>query len=62
MEGHRFYDLVRWGVAEQVLNAFVTREAPIRTHLAGARFIASEDNYLPIPEYVLAQGGGSITP
>jgi hypothetical protein len=62
MEGHRFYDLVRWGIAEQTLNAFIAREASIRTHLRDARFVASEDNYLPIPEYVIAQGGGSITP
>ncbi|MCW5911194.1 MAG: RagB/SusD family nutrient uptake outer membrane protein [Cyclobacteriaceae bacterium] len=61
MEGHRFYDLVRWGVASTVLNDFITREAPIRTHMAGAVF-STEDNYLPIPEYVIAQSTGNIKP
>ena len=61
MEGHRFYDLVRWGIAEPVLDAFIARESPIRTHMAGADFQA-EDQYLPIPEYVISQSGGNITP
>jgi hypothetical protein len=62
LEGHRFFDLVRWGIAGQVLNAFIAREAPIRTHLAGATFDEPVDNFLPIPEYVVSQSGGSITP
>jgi len=61
MEGHRFYDLVRWGISSTVLAEFITRESPIRTHMAGAVF-GSDDNYLPIPEYVLSQSGGNITP
>ncbi|TAG22311.1 MAG: RagB/SusD family nutrient uptake outer membrane protein [Cytophagia bacterium] len=55
MEGHRFFDLVRWGIADQVKNEFFTREGRVRTHLAGARFTKGKDEYLPIPEYVLAQ-------
>lgn len=55
MEGHRFFDLVRWGIAEQTINAFTAKEAPIRTHLAGSRFVAGKDEYLPIPEQVIQQ-------
>ncbi|MEI7584053.1 RagB/SusD family nutrient uptake outer membrane protein [Runella sp.] len=55
MEGHRFYDLVRWGIADQVKNAFFAKEGKIRTHLAGARFTKGKDEYLPIPEYVINQ-------
>ncbi len=62
MEGHRFYDLVRWGIAGTVLNEYITRESPIRTHLDDVVFSEPEDLYLPIPEYVISQGGGSITP
>lgn len=62
MEGHRFYDLVRWGIAGQVLNDFLQRESPVRTHLDDAVFVEPEDLYLPIPEYVRSQSGGNITP
>ncbi|MCU0324864.1 MAG: RagB/SusD family nutrient uptake outer membrane protein [Spirosomaceae bacterium] len=55
MEGHRFYDLVRWGIADQVINAFFTKEQRARTHLAGARFTKGKDEYLPIPQYVINQ-------
>lgn len=55
MEGHRFFDLVRWGTAEQTINAFITKEARIRTHLAGARFRSGKDEYLPIPEFAILQ-------
>ena len=55
MEGHRFFDLVRWGIADQVKNEFFGREGRVRTHLAGARFTKGKDEYLPIPESVIAQ-------
>ncbi len=62
MEGHRFYDLVRWGIAGTVLNEYITRESAIRTHLDDVVFEEPEDLYLPIPEYVVSQSGGAITP
>lgn len=49
MEGHRFFDLVRWGVAEQVLNDFVEYEGQITTDVRGAHFSAN-DQYYPIPQ------------
>ena len=55
MEGHRFFDLVRWGIADQVKNEFFGREGRVRTHLSGARFTKGKDEYLPIPESVIAQ-------
>jgi starch-binding outer membrane protein, SusD/RagB family len=61
MEGHRFYDLVRWGVAETVLDAYIAREKARQSYLASADFKAPEDLYLPIPESVISQGAGNIT-
>jgi starch-binding outer membrane protein, SusD/RagB family len=55
MEGHRFYDLVRWGIADTQINEFIQRESKVRTHLAGSRFTKGKDEYLPIPEFVVIQ-------
>ncbi|MFD2569727.1 RagB/SusD family nutrient uptake outer membrane protein [Spirosoma soli] len=50
-EGHRFYDLVRWGVAAPVLNAFIAYEGPkLSTAYSGAKFTAGRDEYMPIPQ------------
>ncbi|MDX2285555.1 MAG: RagB/SusD family nutrient uptake outer membrane protein [Bacteroidia bacterium] len=49
MEGHRFFDLVRWGVAADVLNAYIAGERTKRTYLNGAVFQAGQDEYFPIP-------------
>ena len=50
-EGHRFFDLVRWGVAAPVINAYLQYEGKILpTTLGGATFTAGQDEYLPIPQ------------
>ena len=50
-EGHRFFDLVRWGVAARVINAYLTYEGTkLPTTLGGATFTANKDEYLPIPQ------------
>lgn len=49
-EGHRFFDLVRWGIAAQVLNQYIAVEKTRRPFLATALFTAGRDEYLPIPQ------------
>jgi len=49
-EGARFFDLVRWGIAEPTLNAYIAIEKTRRTFLATAKFTAGRDEYLPIPQ------------
>ncbi|MBC3786571.1 RagB/SusD family nutrient uptake outer membrane protein [Spirosoma utsteinense] len=50
-EGHRFFDLVRWGVAAPTLNAYLAYEGTkLPTTLGGATFTANQDEYLPIPQ------------
>lgn len=49
LEGHRFFDLVRWGIAEPVLNAYMLREARLRAYFTGAKFTKGKHEYYPIP-------------
>ena len=50
-EGHRFFDLVRWGIAEPTINAYLTYEgAKLPVALGGAKFTPNQDEYLPIPQ------------
>lgn len=49
MEGHRRFDLVRWGLAVEVLNSFIDYEVQFRQYLQGAEFEAT-DIYFPIPQ------------
>lgn len=50
-EGHRFFDLVRWGIAGPVLNAYLKFEGAILpTQLGGATFTAGQDELLPVPQ------------
>ena len=49
MEGHRFFDIVRWGIAADVLNKYVDKEKTKRTYLNGAVFEKGKHEYYPIP-------------
>jgi len=49
MEGYRFFDLVRWGIAAEYLNAYFTSEKTRSAHLNDALFKKGRDEYLPIP-------------
>ncbi len=49
MEGHRFFDLVRWGIAAETLNAYMAKEARLRTYFNGATFAKGKHEYFPIP-------------
>lgn len=49
-EGHRFFDLVRWGIAAEVINDYLEVERTRRTHLAGAQFEVGKHEYMPIPQ------------
>jgi hypothetical protein len=49
MEGHRFWDLKRWGMAKSTLNAYLEKESELRQYLRVATF---EDKHIrhPIPQ------------
>ncbi|HEY8659475.1 MAG TPA: RagB/SusD family nutrient uptake outer membrane protein [Hanamia sp.] len=50
MEGNRFFDLVRWGTADQVLNSYYAREKLLRPLKANAHWTAGKNEYFPIPQ------------
>lgn len=49
MEGNRFFDLVRWGIADTYLNAYFASESAKRPYLKTAHFTKGRDEYMPIP-------------
>ncbi len=63
LEGHRFYDLVRWQIAAPYLNNYVSKERTFRPLLQSANFQAGRNEYLPIPndEIVNSTINGTVT-
>jgi starch-binding outer membrane protein, SusD/RagB family len=59
MEGHRFFDLVRWGIAEKYLNKYVKEESIDGTDMSGRKYnkrgylvgksFTAKNNYFPLP-------------
>ncbi|WP_157278274.1 RagB/SusD family nutrient uptake outer membrane protein [Olivibacter sitiensis] len=60
LEGHRFYDLVRWGIAQQVINSYSSFEG---TYLSISRAIDFQphNEYYPIPQDEIDRSGGFLT-
>lgn len=60
MEGHRHFDLVRWGNADVVLNAYLAKESKKRSYLTGAVFKKGSSEYFPIPQAQIDIMGSNI--
>lgn len=58
MEGERFFDLVRWGIAAETMNSYILKEKENRVYYSTAKFTLGRDEYLPIskPQYNFSQG------
>lgn len=51
MEGHRFFDLVRWGIADQEINAFLSYEkTKLPSTYGTATFVKGRNEFFPIPQ------------
>ena len=48
MEGHRWFDLCRWGIAVETMNEYYKTEAEVRSYLNGAT-LSPNDVYMPTP-------------
>ena len=62
MEGHRLFDLRRWGVAESVLNTYVQNEARTIGNFGtkAGTYMSNMDLY-PIPINAIDLSGGALT-
>ncbi len=49
MEGSRFFDLVRWGVADSTMNSYYQLEATDHAYYQGAQFTKNKNEYVPVP-------------
>jgi hypothetical protein len=61
MESERFFDLVRWGEAEQVINKYYAEEADNCAIYTAAHFTANKNEYLPIPFEQISASNGKYT-
>ena len=74
MEGHRFFDLVRWGIAAPYLNKYLAEESKSgtdmsgrtynkRAYLVGRTYTAGKNDYFPLPndEILNSQKDGKPT-
>lgn len=57
MEGHRWFDLVRWKAASTILNKYYNEEKVLRNWMSDASFTNNE-TYLPIPREEVEKSGG----
>lgn len=61
MESERFFDLVRWGEAEKVLNKYFAEETNNCSIYGDAHFTVDKNEYLPIPFSQVAASDGHYT-
>ena len=61
MEGHRYFDLQRWGNVTTELNRILAYEKPLRSALYGSSTVGAEDVNYPIPQRQIDISSGAIT-
>lgn len=49
MEGMRFFDLVRWGIADEIMNRYITVEGSVMPPISGMSFTKGKHEIWPIP-------------
>lgn len=60
-EGHRFFDLVRWGIAASTLNDYLAYESQyLVTKFGGASFNTGKNEYYPIPQSQIDIQGSDV--
>lgn len=62
LEGHRIFDLQRWGIAADVLNAYIASESQHRSYLEGKTFVEGKHEFFPIPVEAIDRSALEGTP
>lgn len=57
MEGHRWFDLVRWGTAVETMNAFFASEAAYHSYYSDAN-VTTDELFLPTPYEEVVNSNG----
>jgi hypothetical protein len=60
LEGHRIFDLQRWGNYKEVLNAYIAREKKVVTIMNNASPVEDKHIAYPLPETEIARSGGKL--
>ena len=60
MEGHRYFDLQRWGNVVTELNRILAYEKPLRTALYGSATVGADDVNYPVPQRQIDLSFGTL--
>lgn len=58
MENMRFFDLVRWGIAKEVMDKYYQSEKARRSYLKEAVFTRNKNEYVPVPQQQISYSKG----
>ena len=61
MEGHRWFDLLRWGIAAETMAAYIAGETP-EAQAEYAGFVKGKHELMPIPSQQIDLGAGPQNP
>jgi starch-binding outer membrane protein, SusD/RagB family len=64
MEGFRFFDLVRWGIAQTTISAYIEQDKAFRSLLGGTKpavYASPKNDYWPLPQTQVDLQPGVLT-
>jgi len=61
MEGQRWFDLIRWGIAKTTIESYSQFEGTYLENNKGITFDADKDTYYPIPQSQMDRSNGALT-
>ncbi|MFT4203069.1 MAG: RagB/SusD family nutrient uptake outer membrane protein [Chitinophagaceae bacterium] len=61
LEGQRFFDLVRWGIAKTTLESYMNFEKNYVSASSSITFNTAKDNVFPVPQQELDRSSGVLT-